>query len=166
MKKDSIFFCFLILLCSELHLFPQDLTKVMTETWLMADSSLDTVQAMMLFVPRCQQRWAGVGEGVHSSGEGSSSCCVCTPSTMVAAPGTAISIQLIFLTASMRSKLQSSPKLLLDRLYTPKWHDPALLQQQHISAWRPAAASLLCVYTHQLADVVFSACQLMKMGFS
>lgn len=66
-KKNSIFFCFLILLCSELHLLHQDLTKLMTETWLMAGSRLDMVRAMMLFVPRCQQRWAGVGEGAHSS---------------------------------------------------------------------------------------------------
>lgn len=66
-KKNSIFFCFLILLSSEPNRFHQDLTKVMTETWLMAGSSLDTVQAMMLFVPRCQQRWAGVGVGVPSS---------------------------------------------------------------------------------------------------
>lgn len=62
-KKNSIFFHFLILLSSELHLFHQDLTKAMTESWLMAGSSLDTVQAALLFVPRCQRRWAAVGNG-------------------------------------------------------------------------------------------------------
>jgi len=52
------------------------------------------------------------------------------PAQWGASLGTVISVQLIFLTASVRSKLQSSPKLLPDRLYTVKRHDPALLQLQ------------------------------------
>lgn len=42
------------------------------------------------------------------------------PAQQGASLGTVISVQLIFLTASVESKLQSSPKLLFDRLYALK----------------------------------------------
>lgn len=62
--KNSIVFCFLFLLFSEVDVFHQDLSKVMTETSLVASSSLDTVEAMMLLMHRCPQNRMGTEEGV------------------------------------------------------------------------------------------------------
>lgn len=65
--KNSIFFCFLILIFSELDIFHQDPSKVMTDTLLVVGGSPDAVGATMLFVRRCQQSWTGAGEGARSS---------------------------------------------------------------------------------------------------
>lgn len=139
--------------------------KWLTEAWLMAGiawhrSSNDAVCTQM----SAEMGWCGRGCAQLWWGQQQLLCAL--PAQQGAALGTAVSVQFIFLTTSMRSKLQSSPKLLLDRLYTPKWHDPALLQQQRISVWRPAAASPLCLYTPTNWHVVFSVCQLMKTGFN